>query len=102
MYQSVNETAFIEAFSAFDRVNNFEIDGLRALYEYLTELEQDIGEQYELDVIALCCDFQRWESMEEYCDQYADAEPDRVDGPEDLDAFACLIGDGPAFITHAH
>ena len=100
MYQSVNETAFIEAFRAFGRVNNFEVDGLRALYEYLTDLERDIGEQHELDVIALCCDFDRWESLEDYHNNYGDDEG--ADSADELDAFACWVDGGPAFITHAH
>lgn len=100
MYQSVNETAFIEAFRAFNRVNNFDVDGLQALFEYLSDLERDIGEQYELDVIALCCDFDRWESLEDYRNNYGDDEG--AENPQELDAFACMIDDGPAFITRAH
>ena len=39
------------------RPNSFSRSGLFALYDYICDLEDDMGEQIELDVIALCCDF---------------------------------------------
>jgi len=39
------------------RPDNFSYDGLKVLFEYLEEYEMDIGEELELDVIGLCCDF---------------------------------------------
>lgn len=65
MKQSVNFTDFIDAFNAHDRLRtptksgNFDYDGLRILWDYLEELESDIGEEIELDVIALCCEYQQ-------------------------------------------
>lgn len=56
MKQSVNFETFRQSFINFNRLENFPT-GLRALFEYLEELEHDTGEELELDVIALCCDF---------------------------------------------
>jgi hypothetical protein len=39
------------------RPDNFSYEGLKVLFEYLEEYEMDIGEELELDVIGLCCDF---------------------------------------------
>ena len=39
------------------RPNNFTYEGLSVLFDYLEELEQSCGDEIELDVIALCCDF---------------------------------------------
>jgi hypothetical protein len=39
------------------RPNNFSYEGLGILFEYLEQYEEDTGEELELDVIALCCDF---------------------------------------------
>lgn len=47
---------FHRAFKAYDRLNNFPT-GLRQLFDYLEEYEESTGEEIELDVIALCCDF---------------------------------------------
>ncbi len=54
MYTNITETMFIEEFRSMDRMDNFSIDGLRALYEHLTDIEEDTGESIECDVIAIC------------------------------------------------
>lgn len=56
MKQTVDYSIFESAFRDYDRLNNFP-EGLRALFDYLEELEQDTGSELELDVVALCCDF---------------------------------------------
>lgn len=55
MKQTVNENMFIEEFQTI-RPNQFSYAGLRALFAHLEELET-MGEEMELDVIALCCDY---------------------------------------------
>jgi hypothetical protein len=39
------------------RPNNFSYDGLGLLFEFLEQLEDDTGDEFELDVIALCCEW---------------------------------------------
>ena len=39
------------------RPDNFSSQGLRVLYDYLEEIDNSCGEESELDVIGLCCDF---------------------------------------------
>jgi hypothetical protein len=58
MKQTVTETMFIDAFQAI-RPENFSLEGLRALFAHIEELET-MGEEMELDVIALCCDFEEY------------------------------------------
>lgn len=52
MKQTINFSDFLNAFQQV-RPNNFSYEGLRALYDFLEEVDPDM----ELDVIALCCDF---------------------------------------------
>jgi hypothetical protein len=47
---------FRTAFHNMGRGEQFTHSGLEVLFDYLTELEH-CEEEYELDVIALCCDF---------------------------------------------
>ncbi len=68
MKTTVYENEFIKMFQDI-RPNNFSLGGLRRLYEGLTEFEQDTGEEIELDVIAICCDF-RESTMSEIIDSY--------------------------------
>jgi hypothetical protein len=51
------------------RPDNFSYEGLKILFEYLEEYEMDIGEELELDVIGLCCDFTE-DSFENIADLY--------------------------------
>ena len=69
MKQSVNIYDFERAFKNFER-DNFSYDGLKALFEYLEEYEEGTGEEVELDVIALCCEYAEYDSLSEYNDDY--------------------------------
>ncbi len=57
MKQTVNLSAFMDAFHAYNRYDQFGYQALRILFEYLEEYEDSTGEELELDVIALCCDY---------------------------------------------
>lgn len=57
MKQTVYFSDFTAAFHRADRGNQFTCDGLRVLFEYIEQYEQDCGEEIELDVIALCCEY---------------------------------------------
>lgn len=57
MKQSVTFNDFCDAFHAYDRYDSFGYDGLRVIFDYLESYEQDTGEEIELDVIAICCDY---------------------------------------------
>lgn len=57
MIQTVNSNDFHNAFNAI-RPNNFTYEGLNRLFEYFEEIENDTGEAIELDVIAICCEYQ--------------------------------------------
>lgn len=64
MIKNINFSDFCDAFKAFDR-DNFGYEGKRALFDYLEQLEEDTGEQIELDVIALCCEYTEYSDIEE-------------------------------------
>ena len=69
MKQTVNMYDFERAFKNFDR-DNFSYEGLKALFEYLEEYEDSTGEEVELDVIGLCCEYMEYDSLKEYNDDY--------------------------------
>ena len=66
--QTVNFSMFRDAFQVV-RPSNFDYDGQKALYEYLENLSDDMGEPVELDVIALCCDWRQM-TLDEIKEQY--------------------------------
>ena len=57
MKQSVNFNDFIDSFKRFDRYDQLGYDALRIIFDYLEEYEDNTGEELELDVIAICCDY---------------------------------------------
>jgi len=63
MKQSVYFDNFADAFKDI-RPNNFSWEGLRLLWDYLEQLEDDLGEELELDVIAFCCDYYEADAQE--------------------------------------
>jgi len=54
---TVDESMFVTRFDEMNRSENFSIAGRRALFQYIEDLESDAGEEIELDVIGLCCEF---------------------------------------------
>ena len=71
MKQTINEFDFVQAFKEL-RPNNFSKAGLFALFDYLEQLEDDIGEETELDVIALCCEYAEYDSLAEFREDYGE------------------------------
>jgi hypothetical protein len=57
MKQTIDFNDFVNAFKEADRGEQFSLQGLRALFDYLEDYEESTGEELELDVIALCCEF---------------------------------------------
>jgi hypothetical protein len=72
MRRTVNVHDFRQAFVDYDRAENFSYAGLEALFEYLVSLEEDTGEEMELDVIGICCDFSEYENIKEFQENYGD------------------------------
>jgi hypothetical protein len=58
MIQRITLNEFTAAFRAHGRENQFSYEAKKALFEYLEQLEEDTGEQIELDVIGLCCEYE--------------------------------------------
>jgi hypothetical protein len=71
MKQTINVSQFRDAFQNMNRKENFSYAGLGALFDYLEEYEDSTGEELELDVIALCCEYSEYESLEEFQNAYS-------------------------------
>ena len=66
MIQTINVSDFRAAFHSMGRKDQFSYEGLGALFDYLEEFD---GGSYELDVIALCCDYSE-ETIEQIAENY--------------------------------
>ena len=68
MKKSIGFYEFNEEFKAV-RPNSFSYEGLKSLFEYIENLEYDCGEEFEFDVIALCCDYAEY-TVNEFIQDY--------------------------------
>jgi len=84
MKQTVNLYEFERAFVDMDRAERFTYAGKKALFDYLENYEEDTGEEVELCVIALCCEYTEYENIAEYVRDYTpDVEKADFDNNED-------------------
>jgi len=71
MKETVTVYRFRDAFKQSDTYkNNFSYEGLYALFEYFEQLEDDICEEIELDVVAICCDYTEYDNLNDFNDDY--------------------------------
>jgi len=57
MKQTVHNSDFHDAFIKAGRELNFNYQARNILFDWIEQLDADTGEETELDVISLCCDF---------------------------------------------
>lgn len=88
---------FTKAFHDMNRQDNFSYDGLRTLYDFLIEMEEDTGEEMELDVIALCCDFNE-DTLEDVIASYSIDVSDAEDEDEQADVVEEYLNGETLFI----
>jgi len=70
MKRDITQYDFERAFADMGRGDSFSYNGLRALYDYLIEFEEDTGEEYDLDVIGLDCEFSEHDTALEAAKEY--------------------------------
>ena len=69
MKTTVNAHDFVEAFARI-RPDQFSRAALLALFEHLTEVERESETEMELNVIALCCQWTEYSTMQEAAEAY--------------------------------
>jgi len=85
MKEEINFSQFCDRFRDMNRDNNFTYDGKKALFDYLESYEEDSDTQIELDVIALCCEYNEYSDLKDYLVNYnTDEESETYDNIEDF------------------
>lgn len=59
--QTVDEQRFVNEFADMGRADNFSVEARKALFEYHNDLSDDTGQPFELDIIAICCDWSEYD-----------------------------------------
>jgi len=65
MVKQLNFEYFRKEFYDYGRENQFSLNGLKALYDFMLEYEETTGITYKLDVIGLCTEFTEYGSIED-------------------------------------
>jgi len=71
MIKQVYEYEFIDTLTR-DEYSSFTYNGASALYEYLTDLEEDMDQEIEFDRVAIRCDYSEYKTLDEILNQYDD------------------------------
>ena len=84
MKDTINENQFVDEMSK--KQHGFSYDGAKALFEHLTQYEEDCDHELEFDPIAFRCDFDEYENLKEVKENYQD-----IKNLEDLRAHTTVI-----------
>jgi hypothetical protein len=86
MKQSITFSQFIDAFKRFDQYDGYGYEALKVIFDYLEDYEEETGADIELDVIAICCDY----NAEHYTDIASNCSID-LEGLDDDEAKQAVI-----------
>ena len=92
MKTTVTKSDFRDAFNSI-RPNNFSYDGLGTLYDFIEEMDDAGGTESELDVIAYCCEFAEYESLEEFHKDYDKEDYPTIEDIQDNTLFIPIDDD---------
>jgi hypothetical protein len=93
MVITINEHDFIQAFKDAGRQDQFSLDALRVIFNYEEERESQMTEPTVLDVIALCCDFAEYDSIEDFQEEYGE----QYVSLEDIEEQTVVLTDAPNY-----
>ena len=95
--QTVNKSQFIDNLLADDYAS-WTYEDAEALFNYYEDLSEDIGEDVELDRVALRCEWTRADSIDEVMEEY-----DYINSMEDLvdNSFAVIEHEGGVLLYQA-
>jgi len=92
MKYTMTKNDFVDAFKGVrgwsdTYKNNFSYEGLRALFEYFEEYEEDTGENIEFDRVIIACEYSEYENLKEF----QEIEGSNIETLEDLHDHTTVI-----------
>ena len=88
MKQYVTENVFYNAFNnSYNYKDKFSFHGLKALFDYFENLEDDIGQEINFDMVAIACDYLEYESIDQYNEDFGQG----CDTLEDIAEYTTVI-----------
>jgi hypothetical protein len=84
MKTTVSRYDFERAFVDADRKENFSYEALGLLFDYFEDYEEETGQEIELDVIAICCEYSE-DTIEDIISNYS-IDVEGMDDDEQIEA----------------
>lgn len=104
IYLEVNFSMFCDQFARMGRKDQFTYEGKKVLWDYLSEIHYADSNKWELDVIALCCDWAEYteeELMKNYNYENKYASFEKLKEQIILSAGTLLETEGNTFVVPA-
>ena len=98
MKMTLSSSEALEIVRKMDRLHQFGYEGWELLIEHMEELEEMQEEDIEFDVIAICCDFTRYENLKEFQDSYGE----EYETIEDIEEDAQVLYIEKEYCTEIH
>ena len=87
-----------------DRGHNFGYDGWLAIGDYLEQLSEDTGENIEVDIVGICCDYSMSEDVNDWWKEYGvyseidSDEWEEMDDAEKLEAIENYLNENTSVV----
>lgn len=91
MKTTVSKYDFERAFVDADRKENFSYEALGLLFDYFESYEEDTGQEIELDVIAICCEYSE-DNFSDIANNYS-IDLEGLEGEERIEAVVDYLND---------
>jgi len=86
MKNTINSFYFRNWFLNSQYHNNFSVEGLSSLYDYLVDLEEDQNTEFNFDPVAFACEYSEYENLQEIIENY-----NSIDNIQDLENNTSII-----------
>ena len=105
MKKTVSKSDFINQFVIMHRFGNFSYEAMGILFDYFEQYEEDCGEELEMDIVAVCCEYSE-DSADSIAAKYMDvkdcaefkelSEDEQINGiREYLNEKTTIVGETP-------
>jgi hypothetical protein len=96
MKTTVTRYDFERAFADAGRKDNFSYEGLNALFDYFESYEEETGQEIELDVVAICCEYTE-DTIEDIITNYS-IDVEGLDDDEKIEAVRDYLSDNSQLV----
>jgi hypothetical protein len=96
MKTTVSRYDFERAFVDADRKDNFSYEALGLLFDYFESYEEETGQEIELDVIAICCEYSE-DNPDDIIANYS-IDVEGMDEDEKIDAVRDYLNDNTMLV----